>query len=368
MRVNRTGHRFHGPEYVDTGAWALADPPRAFAYRRAAGDGWRYSWNGEAVDRRTAVAGEGHAGESVVFLGAHETLRRSVGGETLRVVRPEEANVSARAALNALEGAARRLHVGERTGTVTVFVGPEPLRPGGAASAASGGTRDVWVSETAAVGAPANAWVHEYVHTRQNLTLAPEMAWFREASASYYAGLLSVDQGLGPPGADARFAARLRGGGPTRTVLADSSTWRTQMAPYRRGQRVLAALDARIRAQTDGKRTLQAVFRRLNARETVTVEGFAGTLANVTGRSQASWVDAHVLDDALVSAPNVSALSVETDATLSAANTTAGRPVPWTTGGQFPAPGGSSDSAWPVEPQTLVGPPFTAEGLWADQW
>jgi hypothetical protein len=196
------------------------------------------------------------------------------------------------------------LRVGARTDVVNAFVGPRPLRDGGVATRPTGDVQDFWASARRPVAAPANLWVHEYVHTRQNFTLGDRMAWFREASASYYASLLAVRQGVdGREGFEA-FVERLHGDAAASATLADRSSWPTARTPYEKGQRVLAALDVRIRNATERNRTLQDVFRRLNAHDgSVEYEDFRAVVANVSGQSPDDWLDSHVAGPAGVDPP-----------------------------------------------------------------
>jgi len=305
VSVNRSGPTFDGLAWVDTGAWTLANPQTAFAAYHAGEEQWLYSWrNPSRLDQRTRVDGEGYASESVVYLGAHETTRANLSEGTLRVVRPAAASDADVADVVAtVRNASRQLQVGARDRTVTMYLGPDPLREGGLT--VEGAERaDVWVSARSPVGAPDNVWVHEYVHARQSFRLGPRMEWFREASASYYEGLLSVRQGAGGRAGYDRFQARLQANESAGVVLTDVDTWKSLYSPYTRGERVLAALDARIRNVTGGEHTLQTVFRRLNERDDViTYERFRAVVNNVSGTQQDVWLDTHVAGPNPVSPP-----------------------------------------------------------------
>jgi hypothetical protein len=160
------------------------------------------------------------------------------------------------------------------------------------------------VSDRTPVAPPDNTWLHEYVHTRQSLQLGPGMRWFREASATYYAGLLSVRQGLDGRDGYQAFLGTLRDYESGRVILSDRSDWHSDYTPYSKGTRTLAALDARIRNDTDGNRTLQDVFRRMNREDgTVTYDEFTGMVANISGSDHDEWLDDHVAGTAVVSVP-----------------------------------------------------------------
>jgi hypothetical protein len=305
VTVNRSGPTFRGLGWVATENWALANPQTAFAYRNDSRQ-WQYSWKNTArIERRTEVDGAGAVGSSMVYLGPHETRLANVSGGTLRVVEPAAANTSnVDRAVTSVQRASEQLSVGARDRRVTVFVGPSPLREGGLAVGEHDDSQDVWVSDRARVGPPDNTWVHEYVHTRQAFDLGPGMRWFREASATYYAGVLSVRQGLdGREGYEA-FQTTLRTNGSSEVVLSNRSDWKSRYTPYSRGTRALASLDARIRNDTGGNRTLEDVFARMNRHNgTVSYDDFGRIVANVSGGEHDEWLDSHVAGSAPVTPP-----------------------------------------------------------------
>jgi len=296
VAVNRSGPTFRGLGWVAAGNWALANPQTAFAYRSDSRR-WHYSWKDSTrVDQHTELDGPGAVGSSMVYLGPHETRLANVSGGELRVVEPAAANsTNVDRAITSVQRASEQLSVGARDRRITVFVGPPPLREGGLAVGGHNDSQDVWVSDRARVGPPDNTWVHEYVHTRQAFELGPGMRWFREASATYYAGVLSVRQGLdGRDGYEA-YLTMLRTNGSSEVVLSNRSDWQSAYTPYSRGTRALAALDARIRNDTDGDRTLEDVFARMNRHNgTVTYDEFGGIVANVSGGEHEVWLDSHV--------------------------------------------------------------------------
>ena len=295
VAVNRSGPTFHGLGWVDTGAWALARPRTAFAYREN-GERWRYSWRDARIRKRSVVEGDGVVGSSVVYLGPHRTTTADLSHGRLRVVEPDAANVSSvDPVVGTIRRASRQLRVGDGDERVTVFVAPRPLRDGGLAVEERDGAHDVWVSDRAPVAPPHNTWVHEYVHTRQSFDLGPEMRWFKEASATYYAGLLSVRQGLGGRQGFEAFQSTLQRNRSSGVVLANRSDWHSDYTPYSRGTQTLAALDARIRNDTGGNQTLQDVFRRMNRHNgTVSYGDFARMVTNVSGSDHDEWLAAHV--------------------------------------------------------------------------
>lgn len=307
--VNRTSQHFDGLRWVDVENWTLANPRRDFAYRDADRNEWVYSWEPtDLVEQHARVDGEagGFAGSAVVYLGPFETSVTNATDQQFRLIRPKSArmNESTDRVLGALASAAAQLSVGARDDVVNVFVGPEPLRYGGTTASGIDGIQDFWVSEGAHVGTSPNTWIHEYVHTRQSFVLGDEMTWFREASASYYAAVCAMRTPVSERTAYRQFLETIGRTHGANATLADRSSWSNTYVPYAKGTRVLAALDARIRTSTDGNRTLQAVFSRLNGHDgVVTFDDFAAVVGNVTGESQREWLDDHVRDDQTVTPP-----------------------------------------------------------------
>ena len=309
VSVNQSSRHFSGLRWVDVGNWTLANPRTDFAYRDGDRSEWVYSWqDAPSIDRRTRVVDEsrGFAGQSVVYLGAYDTETVEATNQTFRLVRPESAEMadSPEAVLRSLRSASRHLRVGARDEVVNAFAGPSPLRHGGTAAMGADGRQDFWASASADAEAPTSIWVHEYVHTRQSFVLGPEMAWFREACASYYAAVLSLRAPTNESGTFSEFRDVLARDDGANATLSNRSSWSSTYVPYTKGTRVLAALDGRIRNATDGERTLQDAFRRLNRRdEAVTADVFASVLADVSGESQQSWLETHVHDGERASPP-----------------------------------------------------------------
>ncbi len=298
--VNRSSRHFSGLRWVDVGDWSLANPRTDFAYRDGNRSRWVYSWEEtELIDQRTRVSSDssGFAGPSVVYLGSYDAHEANATNQTLRLIRPESADMadSPERVLDTLGEASRQLRVGARDDVVNAFAGPAPLRYGGTAATGAGGHQDFWASASADPGTPPSIWIHEYVHTRQSIVLGAEMTWFREASASYYAAVCSLRSPASGPAAFDRFVDTLRRDDGANATLADRSSWSSTYVPYAKGPRVLAALDARIRNASDGNRSLQDVFRRLNRHDgLVTYDVFAGAVVDVGGESQRAWLDDHV--------------------------------------------------------------------------
>jgi hypothetical protein len=141
----------------------------------------------------------------------------------------------------------------------------------------------MWVRDDERLDSPHNVWLHEYVHARQAYTAERDAYWFTEATASYYAALLTLQQGrIGFDSFRARLALGARSPDAS-AELADPATW-IPTVPYTKGALVAGELDRRIRLATDRTRSMQAVFRRVNAREgTVSGDALTGSVRAVGG-------------------------------------------------------------------------------------
>ena len=246
--------------FADVGEWALVRLPR---------ETHSWSWTGTGtvdIARSATVEGPGVAGSSLAYLGPYDERRRTANGQTFRLVVPEQATLEAspETILDSVAQASGQLAVGPRDETVLLIAAPTDRIQWGVRGIQVGPS-DFWVRDVAPVETAANTWLHEYVHTRQDYTAAADAQWFTEASATYYAALLALEQGRTDfAGFRERLAFGLRT--PDRSaVLTDPSTWNV-VAPYTKGALVAADLDRRLRRATDSRASLQTVFSRLNAR------------------------------------------------------------------------------------------------------
>jgi hypothetical protein len=292
--------------FAATGDWALVDMTdldAAFSWR---------SLGTTSYDRRFAVP-EGYAGRSMAYLGDYRLANASAAGQAFTVVHPTvvSTNASAAAYAETLAGVADDIRVGARDPTVTAFIAPPPVGADGGEGGVGGlaTSADLWVAADSATTAGPDGprvsepiFVHEYVHTRQNYSLADDMAWFTESSAFYYMSVTPYQRGsITVRRFDRRFRVddRFRDATLTETTTAQYRAWATK------GPRTLAALDRRIRAATNGSRSLQDVFRRVNAHEgNVTYADFRSMVAATAGGSQDGWLDRHVDGPALAPAPD----------------------------------------------------------------
>jgi hypothetical protein len=262
--------------FVDTGSWALVRTPQV---------GVSWSWRGDNVtlDRRTTVAGEGVTSEAISFLGPYTEYDRRAHGQRFRLIVPAAASLSESRSriFESVTAASASMRVGDRDASVFMFAAPT-TNAGWAVQGLQTGGNSFWVRDTERVSTADNVWLHEYVHTRQNYDRNDGTRWFTEASATYYAALLTFEQDR--IGFD-RFSDRLQLGNRragSGVTLAQPDTW-DAMTPYLKGALVAGELDRQIRLATDG-RTLQAVFQRVNVADgPLTAAALRDIVAGVAG-------------------------------------------------------------------------------------
>lgn len=231
--------------------WAFAPSPR-FHVR------WWTDGSVEHARLRGAQQGSGESavtadqpvavGERFVFVGPHRVATRSVDGRSVRLILPDAASF----AVGAERAFALANRTAEAAGTtpprpVTAFVLPQSVRAGGGAS----GT-DLWVRADASERTVA----HEFAHAALGLRTTAETRWLSEAAAEYLA-YRTTEEGA------VTATLRRRVADPD-AVLADPGSWDDRAVAYRKGAALLALLDERVRATTDGEHTLTAVLARLS--------------------------------------------------------------------------------------------------------
>lgn len=267
------------------------------ADRGTAGDDWafvavprpghRYWYTGSepsfAFD--TDVVGEGVATDSFAFLGAHDVHERAANGETFRLYVPAAAEPaeSPETVLGYLVDASGRLDIGGRNDEVHAFAVPSEgrtIRPRGATR----GGNSFYVDADAAADAD-EAWVHEYVHTRQQFGRDPSAVWLVEGSASYYGIALRAH---GENWTERRLYGRMDGN--RSGTLTEPDTWE-ELTPYVEGRQFLAHLNLRLQRATGGDVTLTDLLRDLNAAgQRVTHDLFVETVRAYDGDT-AAWAD-----------------------------------------------------------------------------
>jgi hypothetical protein len=274
----REGAATSGYLYVDTGEWALVRAPSL---------GVTYSGAGPRppLRRSQSVAGEGVAGDALLFLGPVETETRTVAGQRLRLAVPAAADLreSPTDVLDSLAGAARTLRVGPADESVLVVAAPTAGVDYGS-TGLQRGAADAWVRDTERLDSPENVWVHEYVHTRQAYRGTDATRWTFEGMADYYAVTRALEAGRINY---SRYRRHLNIGARQRyanATLADPSTWTGTTAHYWKGALAFAAIDRRIRVESGGDATLQDAIRRAtNTDERVDQSRFLDAVAATGG-------------------------------------------------------------------------------------
>ena len=262
--VDRTSDRedpIAGPgEYLfkDGGDWALILRPQ-LTY------GW--SWTGDAtisISREASVDGPGAVSDRIVFLGEHKRHTHEAHGQQFVLIDPEQADLAEAPEdiFSSLEHASDVLRVGDRDETVFMVAAPTDETQWGARGLQTG-EADFWVRDVEALDDPDNVWIHEYVHTRQDYTTHSSARWFTEASASYYAALLTYDEGR----IDFEtFQSWLKRGDHEQydgVALVDPTTWRHH-ADYVLGPLIAAELDRQLRFESGSTTSFADVFRQFN--------------------------------------------------------------------------------------------------------
>ncbi|WP_214676552.1 hypothetical protein, partial [Escherichia coli] len=79
-----------------------------------------------------------------------------------------------------------------------------------------------------------SVWVHEYIHSQRAFTLAPEMRWFNEASATYFSYRVMEEQYHEVSDADVQNRLFRKDTYPD-TTLSTPSEWDGTHGNYHRG-------------------------------------------------------------------------------------------------------------------------------------
>jgi len=277
--TDRTGPEAAGGQYVfaDAGEWALL---RQFRTRT----GYSYRGAEPTVDRRLRTAGPGATGNRLVYLGEATTAERTRNGRTVRLVVPERADLSEspEAILDSVTNASQSLRIGDRDPEVVAFAAPTGEVEWGVRGLAYGGS-EFWVRDFERLDEPANVWLHEYVHTRQAFETTAETRWLTEATAQYYAAVLTLEQGRIDFEAFRRYLAAGERSAYDDVVLSRPATW-TRDANYLKGALAAGRLDLSLRSATDQSATLEQVVREMNSHgEPVNQSEFLGAVEAAGG-------------------------------------------------------------------------------------
>ncbi|GAB3413045.1 hypothetical protein GCM10027435_06520 [Haloparvum alkalitolerans] len=278
--------------FADAGDWALVRPP-------AIGASWRSTRDVQFV-RENRVDGEGAASRAMAFLGPHETVTREANGQRFRLIVPEAAEMAEppAAVLDSLEHASGAMQVGDRDPEVFAVAAPTGEVTWGVRGLQTGDA-DVWVRDEERLDTADNVWVHEYVHTRQGYETTASARWFTEASATYYAALLTLERGETEFADFRSVLARGERDPQASAVLSDPGTW-ANYAQYTKGGLVAGEIDRRIRLATDGEASLGTVFRELNAAgEPVTGDRFLEHVGQAAGGDARESAERYTTTDAV---------------------------------------------------------------------
>jgi len=284
--------------YVDTGEWAITRLPNI-------GWSWRYRGGsgGPEIRQEFEVRGEGAVSSdgAVAYLGPYKnyTERARDTGEQFRLVIPRDATLrdEPQSILRALTHASEYLDIGALNDSVLAIAAPTTAQ-NWASKGSQRGDDGFWVRDDAVTDETNETWVHEYVHTRQRFIRTSGTYWFQEGTADYFAALAALERGEIKSDEFHQFLTSTH---DRNAKLSDTSTWRSSSTAYRRGRHACAALDERIRKDSDGSNTLMGVLEELNRRfegsektpalETQLVRDAVET---ITGRNMDSWFQKHV--------------------------------------------------------------------------
>lgn len=113
------------------------------------------------------------------------------------------------------------------------------------------------------INSPRNPWLHEYIHTRQNINTTNNSDWFIEGSAYYYAGMFTLQQGKITYQQFQQYlniSETLGRGAILTNIEAEHADPQNT-----KGRLVAGRTDQRIRLATNGSASLSDIFRRMNA-------------------------------------------------------------------------------------------------------
>ncbi|MDS0260759.1 peptidase [Haloarcula sp. S1CR25-12] len=296
--TRRTGPEAASGRYldVDAGEWALF---RQLGVRSA----WSYSGSSSdpvTFERRTRTAGPGVAGDNLVYLGSVTTVERTENGQTFRLAVPERAELaeSPDSILDSLTNASGSFRVGDRDEDVVVVAAPTTQVEWAVRGATLGS--DFWVRDFERLDEASNVWLHEYVHTRQAFSTTRETRWLVEATAQYYAAVLTLEQERITFDDFRRQLSTAERSAYDDVVLAEPATW-TRNANYFKGALAAGRIDLALRASTNRSATLEETVRELNGLDSrVTQTRFLRAVERAGGAdSRATAVAATETSDSL---------------------------------------------------------------------
>lgn len=234
----------------------------------------------------TPAAGVAPVGEHVL-VGEFSASTGDLGDATVTVVTPAGMGTDPDVKSHHLSSFLSDYSFGPHGTDATIVLLPDTLPHRGGTYA--DGTAYVTVPEFWD-GQVASVWLHEYVHLRQGYDADTEMTWFTEASAEYLSFRIMEEQYGEVTDDDVRSRLDSLPDHPD-AALSEPSTWDGESVDYTRGPRLLYAVDAVVRIESDGEYTLFDVFEALNERnQPLTVESFRETVENHTGTDE-PWIE-----------------------------------------------------------------------------
>jgi hypothetical protein len=294
LAINTTDAADGQSHTVDTGSWALVENSRttgrfSWSWRTGADPTW--SQTHSLADGQT-----GHVDDALSLLGetTRTTYERSAVTVAVIGLEGRTTTVDPERGADIVAATKAALDVGGEDETVTVYAVPgTPLYY---AYAAEGEAAEIVFSNETR-----RAWYHEYVHTVQDYRTAENASWFDEGSALFYEVLVATQHG---DASSEAFPTVVTSDDYADEDLTAPDTWSEPRVPYAKGAHVIAVIDARIRNESGGTRSMQDVFFRLNAHDgTVTHEVFVDAVSAVADAPLAAFVEAEVRGDGDGTAP-----------------------------------------------------------------
>jgi len=277
--------RFGGYSFTDTGGWAITQKPTITE---------RYSAGGHSVQISEEITIQDHVAASadgnIIYIGPYEEYRVTGAEQRIRLIVPEAASLSPsrHSIRQTLKYASEDLHAGSRSDDVVAIAAPG-ARMSGLLAGLQSGNSGFWVKDSQRVATPHSTWIHEYIHTRQDVNYSKTTRWFIEGSANYYAALLAYRQRLASYD---EFHELVSTSKDENAVLAEPDRWPSPYTDYKKGCRVLAALDLEIRLATDGDTTLESVFWKINrADDRLTHPKLTDIVETVADEDLGPWLD-----------------------------------------------------------------------------
>lgn len=258
---------------------------------------WRYQDSAPSFNQVRSVDGEGVIGTAFVYFGSHERYDQTVADtdHTLVVPTPVSTTVPTDEILSAYAMGERTLPKRLSVDEITTVVLPSSRWRDTQGARTVG--NDIILGEDAVDVDSIGAFPpHEYIHATTGVFGTDEMYWLTEGIAQYWGYLLSLNSEFGTFN---DFQSALTTTEYADAVLSNPEQMRSTEADYQKGAHILAALDVRIRQQTDNA-TLADVFRVADV-DLSTLSGFRDAVSEVGNSVLAEWVDEYVQTEALPS-------------------------------------------------------------------